>query len=226
MIHKRRSFILITINSFCPINTWHEISGTEHFLDGRSAFVEDEYGERFINNSNSSLRNACVVNAVIIPIFCLFRAGFTLFRVASFYRFWAPDDKNASIKQKCVKTLQEIARAAATPITVVAVEIAAIWGLFRPKDGRKLVSNIVSLGIEEQSISMDAVVKAFAALEKWDEIERLPPEEKSRQRNNAYRPFMGNLRDEEARIWNRGVIEEAIDTDYFFSATERVKDEH
>lgn len=179
---------MLKLNNFCPINQWHEVEVEGgRFADGRPAFIEDDDGQRFINYKSSSIRKACAVQLVVAPILLAGITGLTLFRTMFLVDLFLPQEPAQSLKERGLVVLGNAARVLASPLTLVALEISAVWGLVRPRDGQKLISNIISLGMEKQSVSQSSILKTLR-LGQYDQAT-------AEERRSLLPSYLGHLAD-------------------------------
>lgn len=64
-----------------------------------------------------------------------------MFKLISLSHFWVKKSEKCDFKSRLKDAGKDFLRIIAQPVTLVGLELAAIYGLFRPYDGRKLYAS-------------------------------------------------------------------------------------
>ncbi len=137
----------ITIKDFQPINRWDVDYMGEAYLGGNPKFVIDRStGKKYLNESKSVIKFKCILLAIGTPFVHIPCAiGNMAYRVAivsSGYRFWSEEGRNQCFSTNCLETSIDGLRVITQPVSFIGLEAASIYGLIKPRDGRKLYASI------------------------------------------------------------------------------------
>jgi hypothetical protein len=146
----------ISLRDFQPINHWEADQNREKWkvFDHDSfsmvessdpKFIIDKTTNRkYLNDSPSTVRWKCLALIFVTPFERLFNIIWRIMKVANFANFWlkVPGEGRYDIKARLIETAKDLFRIITTPMTLVGLELAAIYGMLRPYDGRKLYASI------------------------------------------------------------------------------------
>jgi hypothetical protein len=139
----------VTLRDFRPINIWEIDHDGAKYHDGSPEHVVDlTTGRRYWNESKGTIRFKCFLLTLgvplIHPITAAVNVAYRVVKLVSFYHFWGIKDAQGrfNLKESLSKAGKDALRIIATPLSIVGLELAAIYGLFRPYDGRKLFASI------------------------------------------------------------------------------------
>lgn len=148
---------ILDLKNIQPINTWRPDSEGPKWDDGRrnkdapKYLIDETTGNKYWNETKKIVRSKCFLLTLgtpfIQPIALLINAANKIVKLVSFYHFWKEiplSDVFTNLTQviRIGDTIEDLLRVAITPIAFVGLELAAIYGLFSPYDGRKLYASI------------------------------------------------------------------------------------
>lgn len=140
------------LNDFQLVNKW--VPDTEgpkwddygYGLTGQPKYIIDQTtNKKFLNESKKIIRIKCAILTIATPIkkplFAIPICAFRVIKILSFSHFW--QSKYRTTKgQPFREAGKDVLKIAATPLAIIGLECAAIYGVFRPHDGRKIYANI------------------------------------------------------------------------------------
>ena len=140
----------VTLKDFQPFNNWKpDVDGKKY---GDSEFpvdlIDKTTGRKYLNESKKTVKFKCFLLTLGTPIVHVIASvvtiAFRALRLATLSHFWAhrSGEKSYSIKNRLKDAGVNLLKIATQPITLVGLQLAAIYGLFRPFDGRKLYASI------------------------------------------------------------------------------------
>ena len=140
----------VTIRDFQPVNTWQtQTSGKKWRKSNAPMYVIDQStGKKYWNESKHILRLKCLALALGTPIVHLIgtmvTVAYKIARLVTFSHFWEKKEgeKSYSFKERAKDAGKDLLRVAASPIIIASLELAAIYGMVKPYDGRKLFASI------------------------------------------------------------------------------------
>lgn len=140
----------VKLKDFKPINEWQENQdpNERRYNNGRVMYVIDTTTNRkYLNESKGCVRLKCTALTAATPIVhavaCVANTIFRLVRIFSFYHFWADkQEKTYSFLDRLKDCGQDCLRVILTPIAYAGLELAAIYGIMSPYNGRKLYASI------------------------------------------------------------------------------------
>lgn len=131
----------ITLKDFNPWNQWKEVK-----IPHRDRVSEYDSGERHQDQSTGriywlqdkdTLRMKCTAlliwTVVAHVVKMISRIGCVFARPIS--------DSRATLKERFINSGKDVLRIVVTPVLVVYLEMAALYGIFNPYDGRKLYAS-------------------------------------------------------------------------------------
>lgn len=116
---------------------------------GLAKFIIDQTtGKRYLNESRLCVRIKCLMllvgTPVIHPIMAICNIAFRILKLVTFSHFWAEKDGESTynLQERRADAKKDILRTVATPFSIIALEFAALYGVFRPYDGRKIYASL------------------------------------------------------------------------------------
>ena len=151
----------LTIEDFQLVNTWVIDSQNPHYITDQTT------GRRYFHLSPSLLRESYFCEAIMgVPITgsvqCVVREAYYILRFALFADFWVKKlgEEKYNFKARLLDSAENLLRIAVNPISLIGLECAAIYGIFRPNDGRKLFASIERALVTENGPCM--IIKDLA----------------------------------------------------------------
>lgn len=143
-------FVKTTSRDFRPINQWQveelgKTTETWHNYGVKAKFIVDQTtGKRYLNQSTINIRTKCFalsfVTLFLQPIL------FTINAIAHIYDSCVKL-AHGEVKKGFLEIAKTIGRIILFPFTLIALEFAALYGVFNPYDGRKLYASIERVGL-------------------------------------------------------------------------------
>lgn len=135
---------------FQPMNTWivdHE--GSVWSDTKEPAYLIDEStGRQYWNESKKTVR----IKSLLLTFGTPFVHGFAsvwniarrIINLVTFYHFWTPKEgqKSYNFIKRLKDAGDDLLKIATQPLALIGLELAAIYGIFNPYDGRKLYATI------------------------------------------------------------------------------------
>jgi hypothetical protein len=146
------------LNNFFPINDWKTEEDGKKWLrkwlpnesdeaeyDGKPKYlIDSSTGRSYLNESRNFVRFKCFGLALATPfvhaVAAVCNIAYRALILISFYPFWK--DTKQSLGSRMTDAGKELLRGALTPIAYVGLELAAIYGILNPYDGRKIYSTL------------------------------------------------------------------------------------
>lgn len=139
----------VSFRDFQPINTWKPDLDGPKWRDGEAKHLIDmTTGRRYWNESKGCVGCKCFLLTLGTPIFhsiaSLVNVAYRIVKLVSFSHFWMDkeEEKSYSFKGRLKDAGQDLLRVLTTPIAFIGLELAAIYGIFTPYNGRKLYASI------------------------------------------------------------------------------------
>lgn len=138
----------ITLKDFQPFNNGWKEDSSKNFYNGSSLYIIDEpTGRKYLNESTTCVQIKCGLLIIgtpflhIIPVIA--NIAYRTLKIVSLSHFYTKKEQELeyNFKARCIDAGSDLARLIATPFSIPALELAAIYGLFRPYDGRKLYAS-------------------------------------------------------------------------------------
>lgn len=150
------------LGDFCPLNKWEEVrtpttneegyeAYSSYFLDEpnnhKPLHVRDFTTERlYLNEPTNVVQGKSILLFIGSPLIhgiasvvnMLYRIGKLLIG----YHFWPKKGKTYNLKASLENAYFDLLRIFSTPLAIVGLTYAALYGVFRPYDGRKLYASI------------------------------------------------------------------------------------
>lgn len=142
----------IKLKDFCPINNWEVVNSSvwnnenapAKKLIGLPKHLKDKTTNRFYwNERKKVVRIKCLLLIVATPlahtIGMVLNIAYRIIKLVTLSHFWIKKEGEGKydFKARLKDAGKDLARIIASPIAMVGMELAAIYGLFRPYDGRK-----------------------------------------------------------------------------------------
>ena len=153
----------VNTKDFNPINKWApEVNGStwghfeyrdgkEHWISsGVPRFIVDlTTKKKYLNEDLSTIRIKSFLLTLgtpfVHPIAAICAIAYKTLKVVSLYHFWKARETElqcSRISSALKETGIDLLKIIAAPLTVIGLELAAIYGIFRPLDGRKLYASM------------------------------------------------------------------------------------
>lgn len=140
----------LTFNDFKPVNDWvEERESGEVYDNGCPMYIIDQStGKHYLNSSEKGIRFNCIVLSLLgVPIcHTISMVGHTAYRIGKIVtgaHFWITkeNERDYSLKERGLEAMEDLVKIVSAPFVLCALEASAIYGLFRPFDGRKLYAS-------------------------------------------------------------------------------------
>jgi hypothetical protein len=128
----------VTIKDFQPVNTWESEPGTPYLLDMTT-------GNRYWNEPKGVVGTKAFLLALGTPIVHAIALTIQVFasalKLITLWHFWGHTGEKETLKEKLLHAGADFLKIAAAPLALAGLELSAIYGIFRPYDGRKLYAS-------------------------------------------------------------------------------------
>lgn len=120
--------------------------------------IDRTTGKKYWNESKNCVGAKCFALALgtlfIQPVLSVIPIAYRIVKFVSFAHFWIPkqDEKSYSFKERSKDVGKDLLRVVAAPIAIIALELAAIYGVFSPYNGRKLYGSIEKNMFEDKHL--------------------------------------------------------------------------
>lgn len=139
----------ITLKDFQPINRWKlDSEGPQwgYGVQEPQYIIDQSTGRRYFNESKGIVGYKCFLLTLGTPFVHLPAAfinlAYRIAKVVSGSHFWAAASHTTTFKARLTEAGKDLLRIVAAPLALVGLELAAIYGMGRPYDGRKLYATI------------------------------------------------------------------------------------
>lgn len=139
----------VTLEDFNPLSSWEvDTDGEQWDRGGAKHVIDKATGRKYWNESENIVRFKCLLLAggtsVVHAVAGVVNIAFRIFRLVSGYHFWPtkPGEQPRSLKERMKAAGEDLLRIFTQPIAILALELASIYGIVRPYDGRKLYASI------------------------------------------------------------------------------------
>jgi hypothetical protein len=134
-----------SLKDFNPFNKWKVDPYGSDYQDGQPMYIIDQTtGKRYFNETKGCVRTKCSLLTLGTPfvhsIAAILNLAYRILRLITFYHF-SKDDKKYTFKTRLIDAGKDFLRIVATPFSIIGLELSAIYGIFRPYDGRKLYAS-------------------------------------------------------------------------------------
>lgn len=143
----------VTLKDFYPVNSWKvDENGARYSCcadhDSQAMFLIDQTTQRrYLNESKGVVRFKCFLLSLGTPfvhsIASLANVAYRVAKLISLSHFWMPNKaQKYNFNARLLDAGKDLLRVVAQPLSFVALELASLYGGFRPYDGRKLYATI------------------------------------------------------------------------------------
>lgn len=137
----------VQLNDFQPLNNWKPEKSGAKYCDGSPVFIVDQATHRrYWNESHGVIRFKCFLLTLGTPLIQsvagVINMAVRIAKLVSLHHFWSPQVKGATFKARALHAASDLIRVAAAPLALIGMELAALYGIFNPLDGRKLYASI------------------------------------------------------------------------------------
>nr|WP_166155485.1 hypothetical protein [Neochlamydia sp. AcF84]NGY94942.1 hypothetical protein [Neochlamydia sp. AcF84] len=139
----------VTLANFQLINSWKPAFNSVQWRDGGPKYLIDaSTGQKYWNEPKNSVRFKCFLLILGTPyrsFACLFsKYSLSSCEISFFFHFWTGKqaENSYSFPGRLKDAGQDLLRVVMTPVALVGLELAAIYGIFTPYNGRKLYASI------------------------------------------------------------------------------------
>lgn len=127
-----------------PITCSHLNPYTQFERDPSGYYTDLSNGDRYNNDDPHVIRFKCLLLALATPIVhaisLVVNLANRIAKIISFAHFWYPSSQ--SFTERSWSFGKDVLRVAFTPIIYLGLELAALYGLILPNDGRKLYATL------------------------------------------------------------------------------------
>lgn len=150
--------INLVAGDFCPLNTWVEMD---------NGVVDLSTGREYLLQSRSNLRGKCLLLSFGTPFvqtpFLLLSTAIRVSRVLTGFHFWSGcGHRPYQFQIRLQNAAKDLLLVATVPIALLGLELAALYGILRPYDGRKLYATLERAQYAELAISISPIVDGLA----------------------------------------------------------------
>jgi hypothetical protein len=166
-----RGFMDLSLQSFMPVNTWTPVENGPRWgdVDGSPLYISDGTPDgTFLNIDETHLRIVSGIKVLLAPLTTIGMVAFHAFSAIAC--FFERRDEPYDFTARLIDSGITIARVVASPLSLIALEFAALYGLFMPNDGRKLYSSIERFGFDLSPCFEDEINAADYAAENRDDL--------------------------------------------------------
>lgn len=138
----------LVLNDFRLVTTWKMASNCDCWWDGSPIYVVDSAtGRRYLNEGELAVSFKCVLLTCATPLFqsanLLLNLAYRVARLITGNSFYLKDGaKDISFNASLMQASEDVLRIILTPITFLLLEMAAIYGIVSPYNGRKLYASL------------------------------------------------------------------------------------
>lgn len=140
----------ITLGDFRLINHWEiDVKGEKWLRNDEPKYLIDQTTQRrYWNESENTVRFKCFLLTVGTPfvhsVASIVNVAYRVFKLITLSHFWLDKEgeKKYDFKARMADAGADLLRIVATPFAFLGLELAAIYGLASPYDGRKLYATI------------------------------------------------------------------------------------
>ncbi len=139
--------------SFHPINQWRQDTDSPVWvwnISHEKAYmyvIDLGTGDKYLNEEPLLISIKCFVAAVFTPIIHPFAIIINLIiriiKLVSFFEFWkeVPEELEYNLKNRFFEYGKDFLRILIAPFILLLLELSALYGIFAPRDGRKLYAS-------------------------------------------------------------------------------------
>lgn len=132
----------VVLKDFYPINHW------EVDREKPKNIIDWSTGRKYMNESEGIIRTKCFFVIFATPVVhcvaCVVNVANRVAKLLIGFQFWVPrvGEESCSFKARLKEARKDLLLVLAQPLAFLGLELAAIYGLFRPLDGRKIYASI------------------------------------------------------------------------------------
>jgi len=136
----------IKLRDFQPISRWTDETGAKKWDkdDEPLELIDQSTGRTYPHQSKAWLRFKCSMlslgSPILHPIISLANAVYRIFKLISCYHFWIRknNEQSSSLKGRLKEVGWDLLRVVGTPLALLGLLLAPLYGLITPYNGRKL----------------------------------------------------------------------------------------
>ena len=139
----------VTFKDFQLINTWEpDVDGPCWPYTGGTpkVLIDKATGRKYLNESKGVIRNKCnllvIGTPLIHPIAAVVNVVYRILKLITLSHFWVGKELDYNFKARLGAAGKDLLRIIVAPLSLVGLELAALYGVVRPYDGRKLYASI------------------------------------------------------------------------------------
>ena len=150
----------LTLRDFQLCTDWREEVDGEKFLDETPKYIIDQStGRKYLNESDALVRFKFVIFAIAgTPVVhSLSLACHVVYRIAKLItasHFWIYKENESEYSFTCrlEDAAVDLLKVAMAPLVLIGLELSAVYGIFNPRDGRKLFASLERFEFENSFI--------------------------------------------------------------------------
>ncbi len=144
----------VTLKDFYPINHWNpDVDGDQWNCcarhRGTAKFIIDmSTNRRYLNEDRGTVRIKSFLLTLGTPIVhsvaAICNVAYRTLKILTLSHFWMEkeQEKSYNFKERLVDAGVDFLKIVEIPLAMIGLELSAIYGIFRPYDGRKLYASI------------------------------------------------------------------------------------
>lgn len=136
---------------FKPYSIWEVEQDGSVYTNSEPKYIKDtSTSERYLNESSSVIRFKCALLVLGTPIVhtiaSILHIAYNLAKLFSFYHFWKSQDEKQektdyNLNERAHDLGMDVFHIFFAPLNVLYLTLSALYGIFRPHDGRKLYAS-------------------------------------------------------------------------------------
>ena len=137
-----------TLGDFCPVNRWTGINNKGHLVDPDYIICDKTTGRHYAQESKGDINFYCFLLTIVTPIVhggaSVVALAYRIIKLITLSHFWISKEgeKTYDFNDRLKDAGFDVLRIIIQPIALIGLELAAIYGVFMPNDGRKLYASI------------------------------------------------------------------------------------
>jgi|GEM_PF-758719 len=148
--HRPGPQVGLSMRDFHPISRWNQDLNGEKWKDTLEyKFIVDQTAHRrYWNDPKGLIRKKCLLLTLgtpfVHPITSIVNVAYRILKLATLSHFLTEKEGEGkyNFKTRLADAGKDLLRIVATPLSILGLELAAIYGIFQPYDGRKLYASI------------------------------------------------------------------------------------
>ena len=143
----------VSLRDFQPINTWKVEEGGETYKCCSThgeipMYICDTIGRKYLKETNEIIQFKCFLltlgTVFVHTVAAIVNVAYRIFKIVTLSHFWVKRDNetNYNFSDRALDMASDVVRIFGAIPGIVALELAAIYGIVRPKDGRKLYASL------------------------------------------------------------------------------------